>query len=410
MKKKLILFTHKFPQGKSEQTFIKFELSKLVNYFEDIEIIPEKFTGETLNLEKKIKININFKLAKKLNFFNFLIYFISHTILSSKYYKEVNKILFNKYFFFKLKIITIELTKSYIAYKWILNENKIYEKNTVLYSFWSNFLLLTFERLKIKDKSLITISRILGSDLNGFIKNDDFVPFVERKFTTLNKIILLGDYQKTKLQKFNLDNQLEVSPLGVFPQKKNINNKILFDEPIIFLSCGNLIEIKNNLLMIDFLRKFSDQTNKKVKYIMIGKGILKNEIIKKIRNNNNIIFEYHEHVESLIDFLKQNKVHFFLNFSSQEGMSFAVMESMSCGIPTIASNIAPNEYLVNRNGFIFDLKNYDFSINNLIHEVNQAVDYEQNYYLKSKLSFDFINKNLINSKCFEKFNLILAKL
>ena len=139
MKKKLILFTHKFPQGKSEQTFIKFELSKLVNYFEDIEIIPEKFTGETLNLENKIKININFNLAKKLNFFNFLLYFISHTILSSKYYKEINKILFNKYFFFKLKIITIELTKSYIAYKWILNENKIYEKNTVLYSFWSNF-------------------------------------------------------------------------------------------------------------------------------------------------------------------------------------------------------------------------------------------------------------------------------
>ena len=244
----------------------------------------------------------------------------------------------------------------------------------------------------MNNQSLITISRILGSDLNGFIKNDDFVPFLDRKFTTLNKIILLGDYQKTKLQKFNLGNQLEISPLGVFPQKKNINNKILFNEPIIFLSCGNLIEIKNNLLMIDFLRKFSDQTNKKVKYIMIGKGILRNDIIKKIRNNKNIIFEYHEHVENLIDFLKQNKVHFFLNFSSQEGMPFAVMESMSCGIPTIASNIAPNEYLVNRNGFIFDLNNYDFSINNVIDEVNQAVNYEQNYYLKSKLSFDFIHK------------------
>ena len=62
----------------------------------------------------------------------------------------------------------------------------------------------------------------------------------------MDKIVLLNNYQKERLQKYNLDNQLEIAPLGVFPQKKNINEKVNLNEPITFISCGNLIEIKNN--------------------------------------------------------------------------------------------------------------------------------------------------------------------
>ena len=86
------------------------------------------------------------------------------------------------------------------------------------------------------------------------------------------------------------------------------------------------------------------------------------------------------------------------------------MESMSCGIPAIVSNIPPNKYLVNENGFIFDLNDYTNSINSTIDEVNQCVANKDKYLLKSKKSFDFINENLINSNCFEKFKIILNKL
>ena len=86
------------------------------------------------------------------------------------------------------------------------------------------------------------------------------------------------------------------------------------------------------------------------------------------------------------------------------------MESMSCGIPAIVSNIPPNKYLVNENGFIFDLNDYTNSINSTIDEINQCVENKDKYLLKSKKSFDFINENLINSNCFEKFKIILKKL
>ena len=42
-------------------------------------------------------------------------------------------------------MIIIELTKSEIAYNWFL-KNKIYQqKNLIFYSFWSDYLLLSFE-------------------------------------------------------------------------------------------------------------------------------------------------------------------------------------------------------------------------------------------------------------------------
>ena len=44
------------------------------------------------------------------------------------------------------------------------------------------------------------VARALGSDLNGYLENDDYVPFKKIKFLELDKLILLGDYQKKKLE------------------------------------------------------------------------------------------------------------------------------------------------------------------------------------------------------------------
>ena len=54
------------------------------------------------------------------------------------------------------------------------------------------------------------------------------------KFLTLDKIFLLGEYQKNLP---NLDlNKVEICPLGVFEQKINLGSQIKNNEPIIFIS------------------------------------------------------------------------------------------------------------------------------------------------------------------------------
>ena len=112
-------------------------------------------------------------------------------------------------------------------------------------------------------------------------------------------------------------------------------------------------------------------------------------------------------MDNFVDFLKKNQVHFFLNFSSQEGMPFTIMEAMSCGITALASNIKPNEYLVENKGYILNLENYVNSSKILFKEIDKDLKNINNYHNKSLKSYEFIKNNLINVNCYSKFKKIL---
>ena len=213
--------------------------------------------------------------------------------------------------------------------------------------------------------------------------------------------------KKKNLQNLDLNNKIEICPLGVYEQKINYKDQLIINEPITFISCGNLIEIKNNLLMIDFISEFNKITERKIKFILIGDGNLKKKIIYNLNKNPKITYQHYDRVDNFVDFLKKNQVHFFLNFSSQEGMPFTIMEAMSCGIPAIASNIKPNEYLVENKGYILNLENYVNSSKILFKEIDKDLKNINNYHNKSLKSYEFIKNNLINVNCYSKFKKIL---
>ena len=87
--KKIIIFTNDFPTGNLEDTFIKFELSRLTRDFKEIEIIPQNNLKKKKKLEKNISTNLDFSKQfskEKLSIFFFLkLYFHAHFI--KKYLK-----------------------------------------------------------------------------------------------------------------------------------------------------------------------------------------------------------------------------------------------------------------------------------------------------------------------------------
>ena len=405
--KKLILLTYDFPFGRSEKTFLSYELLKLSENFDSIEIINQKKIYEESILNQNLKnIKINTEFSGRLTLTNYFIIFIKYVIFDRIFWSEIGSILFKRKFFKKLKMCVSEIILSFILFNYFM-ERKSNLDGLIFYSFWSNHSLISFFRLKNKLTNSKFVARALGSDLNGYLENDDYVPFKKIKFLELDKLILLGDYQKKKLENIPLNKKsIEISPLGIKLQKEIKTNNL--NEDIVFLSCGNLIKIKNNFLMIDFLKRFSLKIGKKVNFILIGDGILKNKIeLELLKSKNQINFKYYSYVENFVDFVKQSKTNFFLNFSSQEGMPFTVMETMSLGIPTIASNIDPNNFLVRENGYLFDLKNYNSSIEKIINEIQSDIHNKKLYFEKCKNSYNFINKNLDNTKCFNNFIKIL---
>ena len=172
-----------------------------------------------------------------------------------------------------------------------------------------------------------------------------------------------------------------------------------------FLSCNNFIKIKNNLLMIEFIKTFSDFTNRKINYYIIGDGQEKNEMEFKLKKYKKFFnFKIIKQIKSLPDFLINNKIHFFMNFSSQEGMSFSIMEALSCGIPVISSDISANKNLVNKSrGYIINLKNFKSSCGKVTHQITNDIMQKKRYLSKSNNAINFINKNLINKICYNQF-------
>ena len=274
--KQLILFTYDYPFGKSEKTFLEYELNQLSNDFDKIEIINQKNFKEKISFNfpnfKNIKFNDNF--AKKITLNSLALTFFSKVIFEKIFWKQIFLIVFKKNFLRKLKMCINEMTLSFILENFICREKSANDK-IIFYSFWSNFTLITFSRIRKIFKNSKFISRTLGSDLNGYIKDDNFVPYKNTKFLSLDKIFLLGEYQKKNLQNLDLNNKIEICPLGVYEQKINYKDQLIINEPITFISCGNLIEIKNNLLMIDFISEFNKITERKIKFILIGDGNLK---------------------------------------------------------------------------------------------------------------------------------------
>lgn len=407
--KKIIIFTNDFPTGNLEDTFIKFELSRLTRDFKEIEIIPQNNLKKKKKLEKNISTNLDF--SKQFSKEKIIKFFFFKTLFSCAFYKEIFENLLKKNFIFKLKMIIIELTKSEIAYNWFL-KNKIYQqKNLIFYSFWSDYLLLSFEKLK-KKSNIKVISRVLGSDLNGFLKNDDYVPYIKKKFYSLDSVIVLTNYQRSILLKKKLvkANKIKISPLGIYKTRKNRNS--LKKNSINFLSCNNLIEIKNTDKIINFIKIFSQLTSQKIHYYLIGTGKQFKEIELELKSIKKY-FDYKliKKVENLPKFMLKNKIDFFLNFSSQEGMSFSIMEALGCGIPVICSKIKANQNLVNKErGYFVNLNKLQSSYLKVSKLVLKDIKNKKNYFLKSDNAYNFVNKNLINEKCYKIFFNILNEI
>lgn len=408
-KKKLILFTNSFPFGFSENNFIKFEIKELCKSFKNIEIINHKTEKKNNILDKNLKnIKTNTEFSKKINVLNIIIIFFSKSVFKKLFWKELIFIIFKKNFFRKLRMCVLEITYALILCKY-LKEN-IKEDQIIFYSFWSNYTLITFFLIKDFFPNSKFIARSLGSDLNGFIKDDDYVPYKKIKFVNLNKLILLGEYQrKFLINTYIKKNNIAIIPLGVFGQKMIKRN--LKDKTINFLSCCNFIEVKNNILMINFLNQISKKTEKKIHYIIVGKGKLENKIFKELyQNHGNFTYTHYKYINNFFKFIKKSKVNYFLNFSSQEGMPFTVMETMSIGIPTISSNIEPNKYLVQKNGHIFNLSKLNTSMKKLTDNIVEEIGNQKNYFKKCYKSHLFIKKNLINKNCHKKFKDILKNI
>lgn len=126
----------------------------------------------------------------------------------------------------------------------------------------------------------------------------------------------------------------------------------LNEDDLVLLSVGELNANKNHKVVIEALGKLQ---NAKVKYLIAGKGPLKEyleQLITKYNLEDNVkILGYRNDIYEL-----HKAVDIFVLPSLREGLSVALMEAVTSNLPIICSNIRGNNDLVSNgiNGFLIN--------------------------------------------------------
>ncbi len=406
--KVLNFFTYDYPFRGNDQNFIEDELKMLSTLFDKINVIPirnkDKFK---INYVNKENINYDLSLTNHLFKFKNIIQIIIRIFFCKYLWMELMRVK-NKHFFTKVKMIIKERILAENLYLWVIRSKNRNLIKDIFYSYWSNYTVFGFYLLKKKKIINRCFARSLGSDLNGFIPKDTFVPFLNYKFKYLDFILILNDGQKKRLieEKLIEDQKVIKCYQGIGTQKyytKPINQK-----KIHLVSCGRFAKVKNTIEIINLVGTLKEfLTEFKILYSCIGEGP-ELEIIKKTAKSKlkNIEFNLICKVPNLIDFLKENDVDLYINLSLSEGMSFALMEAMSLSIPVISSSIPGNLEIVNSsNGYI--INNCE---ENEIKKLASAIknDYENdNFKMKRDKTFKTVSEKINRKVVLENMKSLL---
>ena len=406
--KNLVLFCYSISKN-DDYFFLINEIRLNRNFFKKIIIIPFKKNLTEINDFKYENVFIDNSLNKSFEqVINIFLCFIK-VLLCKFFWIEIINL--KKNLLKKIILVLKERLKSEVVFQWIKKNNFDYDEN-LFYSFWSNYNLISFFLIKKNDNKFKCFSRTLGGDLYGFFKDDRYVAFKKIKFSNLNLVLTLNKGQKKKLLDENLidENKIENNILGI--TKQNILNLENFSsKKITICSCGHHNHVKNTKSIIDFVKILSEiDENRKIDYISIGSGILNSKLkIYAKKKLCNINYKFINKVDNLVNFLKNEKVDIFINLSFDEGMSFAVMESLSCGIPVICSNIHGNREIINeKNGYI--LKNYsEDEMINLSKIIHNDLNEKENFIQKKRQCIKATSEILDNKLNSQEFIKIINK-
>lgn len=410
MSKTLIFLTERYPTEYIGSIYEQKEIENLEDIFDKIIVFTQsskKKIDTNFYIPKNVQVrNIN----KEVNFFKKIISL--RFLFTQPFIKELRFI--QKNYSLKvnigiLKIILAEFQKSYQLKKQILiairnNQAKIDE--TFIYSFWYDYRALAACLIKKEFPNIRTISRSHGGDVYFERHPYQYLPL--KKFMLDN---LDGIYPISKKTESYLKNKIENNPKFKFFYLGTSNNKIPLNfkenEVIQILSCSHIVPIKRVELIVDILAEI---TEIKFNWIHIGSNYSTTNFSdycnsKFTQSNQSFKLLGGLTNEEILAFYNSNKIDLFINLSKSEGVPVSIMEAMSFGIPSIATDVGSTSEIV-----IEGISGFLTNETPTEGEVKKIILNYQNYSIDQKLrlrksTFDFWNKAFNAEKnymCFKR--------
>lgn len=166
-------------------------------------------------------------------------------------------------------------------------------------------------------------------------------------------------------------------------RKRKIKNKQLIhkefhlsSDTLIVGNIAGLTSQKDIYTFIDTAKKIKEKNNTEhpIKFIVIGDGVLKNELIdysKEVEIENDIVFTGFRN--NVIDLLPEFNV--FLITSVTEGLPLSVYEAFACEVPVVSTKSGGIPEIVEngKTGFLADLKDSETLAESVLEILNNPI-------------------------------------
>lgn len=367
--------------------FLNNEIKEASKYFDKVILISPLFKG----LSKKIVLprNTSYHFISKFFFFlNFGLCFFSKR---SEFYKNDKKkakkhgIYSFKYFYIAFR----EYACSQLLVKLLSKEHKKHGDGIIM-SAWFDSSALAVSIFSKKNKKNVFCSFCHSFEVDR--KRNDYVNFLffDYIIPCFNKIFFISANVLSSYFTYCDETKYKVDKTKFFVRYLGIMNELNTEcvryngsNEFLIVSCSTMNQVKRIHLIIESLKYIEFP----VKWVHFGGGPLYNELRLKAEKElpSNIEWKITGFVSNkeIINFYNHysDKISIFINVSSSEGIPVSIMESMSYGIPCLATNVGgTNELVFNDNGYLINPNLTPVEISNVI----KSIDLRSETYLKKR--------------------------
>lgn len=347
-----------------EATFLIPEINILSSVFNKVTIVN---TNRDYTKETPILINPHDFHLKNTEFLDFnlksnlLSNIFIHTSIffKSYFYREINFI-YKRYGSINFSMIKdiFNYHKNAILLNLKVKKNLNYTDYDIFYSYWldfTSFAIVTGDFSGVK-----TISRAHNWDVYFERRGNNYLPFRTAILNRLDGFFPISQNANDYMRNITNNNGFNffTSRLGVNSPIELHKKSYVCDFTILSLSYITIV--KRIDLIVESLSVLN--TDSVIKWIHIGPcdffDEFSNFVKNKLDNKKNIQYELKGFLKNheVSEFLSKTKIDLHINLSSYEGIPMSIMEVMSYGIPTLATDVGGTSEIVNaKNGFLIDV-------------------------------------------------------
>ena len=348
---KLIIISSDFPfvKGNAEYNILDFQYNILGKIYSSIHLLPTgriNFSDLALN---------RYDVFNQFREFNFLL-FLKTFLYGLKFIKillsDINETRLNMSFFKATYNSIVSYLKGvyfFVFFRSISKKNNLKLNNLLLYCFWFNDYVIGAFLIKKENPGLKVYVGGHGHDIFSERHFGGKIPFRKQAMEEIDKVLTDSREGKEYLNREYPKLEQKVSILNSAVIKKSSKTKFSSDNIFRIITLSRTNQVKRIDFLLKKLREIENFSEFMIHYYHIGSGKELNELENlnnKLKFNRfKISFLGKIDDNELHYFFKNKRVDAFLNVSSSEGTSMALIEAMSYSLPVIVTNVGGNKII-----------------------------------------------------------------